>query len=506
MNDPNRLGPVFLIGAGPGDPGLLTLRGAELLGNCDIVLYDGLSNPDLLAHAPQADHICVGKHGKSRIWKQTEIIAEMIRHAQSGKSVARLKGGDPAVFARTSEEVEALRAEGIRYEIVPGITAALAAGSYAGIPITDRKLASAVALVTGHEEPDKSESAIDWEALAKFPGTLVIYMGVTTVGSWTDALLQAGKSPDTPAALIRRCSHPDQQTIHCRLDEVADRLTPASRFRPPVIVILGPVTRLAETMSWVERRHLHGQTVLVTRPIDQADALAGPLRERGAHVEIQPAIEIAPLDDNGPLDDVIKRVSDFDVIVFSSRNGVTSFLDRLIQTEGDVRVLAGVELAAVGSQTAEAITNYHLRVDRVPEDFRAASLAKMLAPTADGKRFLSIRASRGGTDLADGLRQAGGEVTEVIAYQHRDVVEPYTAVKEKLRAGLIDWVTVTSSAAANNLFRMFGNDLSLARIASLSPVTTQTLQSLGCSVSVEADPHTMSGLVDAISSVPHPER
>ncbi len=272
-------GQVFLIGAGPGHPGLLTLRGAELLGRSDVVLYDGLSNADLLRHAPSAEHICVGKHGQSRIWRQDEIIAEILRHAQAGKSVARLKGGDPAVFARTAEEVEALREAGVPFEIVPGITAALAAGSYAGIPITHRGLASAVALVTGHEEPEKPESALDWGALARFPGTLVIYMGVTTAQTWTHALLEAGKPADTPAAIVRRCSLPDQQTIRCRLDEVAEHLTPATKFRPPVIVILGPVTELAETMSWVQHRPLQGQTILVTRPADQAAALADPLRD-----------------------------------------------------------------------------------------------------------------------------------------------------------------------------------------------------------------------------------
>ncbi len=201
---------VYLIGAGPGDPDLLTLRGAKCLRRSDVVLYDGLSNAEILRLAPAAEHICVGKHGQSRIWKQREIIDEMLRHARAGRTVARLKGGDPAVFARTAEEVDALREAKIAFEIVPGITAALAAGSYAGIPITDRKLASAVALVTGHEEPEKTESSLDWNALAIFPGTLVIYMGVTTAGVWTDALITAGKDPATPTALVRRCSHPDQ--------------------------------------------------------------------------------------------------------------------------------------------------------------------------------------------------------------------------------------------------------------------------------------------------------
>ncbi|MCG8648186.1 MAG: uroporphyrinogen-III C-methyltransferase [Pirellulales bacterium] len=500
MNGHATIGSVYLIGAGPGDPGLLTLRGAELLARSDVVLYDGLSNRELLGHAPTAEHICVGKHGQSRIWQQDEIIAEMLRHARAGRVVARLKGGDPAVFARTAEEAEALQRAEIPFEIVPGITAALAAGSYAGIPVTHRKWASAVALVTGHEEPGKPESSLDWQALARFPGTLVVYMGVTTAQTWTRALIDAGKPADTPAALIRRCSHSDQQTFHCRLDEVAGRLTPASKLRPPVIVILGPVTQLSPTMNWIEQRPLYGQTILVTRPAGQADALAGPLRDLGARVLLQPAIEIGPPADPGPLDAAIESLDRYDFIVFSSRNGVESFLDRMLQSGHDLRRLAGIRIAAVGSQTARALQQYHLRPDMVPEDFRAASLARQLSSHASGKQFLSIRASRGGDDLLTGLTAAGGRVTEVVAYAHQDVSQCDAQVLDPLRAGKIDWITVTSSASANSLARLLGDSIRQARIASLSPVTTATLNQLGLEVSAEAKPHTMQGLIEAILS------
>ena len=372
-------GPVYLIGAGPGDPGLLTLRGAQLLAKADVVLYDGLSNTDLLRHAPSADHISVGKHGQTRIWRQEEIIDEILRHAEAGKSVARLKGGDPAVFARTAEEVAALKKAEISFEIVPGITAALAASSFAGIPVTHRGLASAVALVTGHEEPGKKESALDWQALARFPGTLVIYMGVTTAEAWTQALLDAGKAPETPTALIRRCSLPDQQSIRCRLDEVADRLTPASKFRPPVIVIIGPVTELAESMDWISKRPLFGQTILVTRPADQASALAGPLRDLGATVLLQPAIEIGPPESWTDVDQAIESLKEHDTIIFCSHNGVRSFLGRMLERGKDVRELANTTIAVVGSKTADSLKEYHLRADFVPHEFRAESLAKELS-------------------------------------------------------------------------------------------------------------------------------
>lgn len=504
MSGSNASGPVYLIGAGPGDPGLLTLRGAQLLGRCDVVLFDGLCNPELLCHSPGAKHVCVGKHGQSRLWTQAEITEEMIRHARAGQVVARLKGGDPAVFARTSEEVEALRDAGIRFEIVPGITAALAAGSYAGIPVTDRRLASAVALVTGHEEPGKVESALDWNALAQFPGTLVIYMGVTTAGSWTRALLEAGKPPATPVALVRRCSHNDQQTFHCRLDEVEDRLTPSTKLRPPVIVIVGPVTQLAESMSWIQRRPLHGQTILVTRPADGADTLAGPLSELGAQVLRQPVIEISPPESYAEIDATIQRLDQFDVIAFSSRNGVRFFLDRLIETVGDVRRLAGIRIAAVGSQTSRSLADYHLQADIVPDDFHARSLAAILAPEAHGKRFLLIRASRGNNDLSVGLADAGGLITEIVAYCHRDVTEPDLAIAERVRDGKVDWITVTSSASATSLAKMFGEDLNKTRIASLSPVTSASLRDLGLKVAAEANPYTMHGVIEAIESAVHP--
>ena len=311
---------VYLIGAGPGDPELLTLRGARCLELCDVVLYDGLSNVEILRMAPNAEHICVGKHGQSRIWKQQEIIDEMLRHVALGKIVARLKGGDPAVFARTAEEVDALNEAGIAFEIVPGITAALAAGFLRGdSPSPTAKLASAVALVTGHEEPDKPQSTLDWDALAKFPGTLVIYMGVTTAKSWTETLIGAGKDPATPVALVRRCSHPDQSSIHCRLDQVADRLTPSSKFRPPVIAIIGAVSKLAESMNWIHRRPLHGKSILVTRPFQQASDLSGSIRDLGGTPLVAPAIEIKPLDDYSLLDESFKKLPQTGLLIFLQR-------------------------------------------------------------------------------------------------------------------------------------------------------------------------------------------
>lgn len=495
-----RKGRVYLIGAGPGDPGLLTLRGADRLGRADVVLYDGLSNADLLVHAPHAQHICVGKHGQSRIWKQPEIVAEMLSHAQAGRVVARLKGGDPAVFARTSEEVDALREADVDFEIVPGITAALAAGSFAGIPITHRRLASAVALVTGHEEPGKDHSALDWPALAKFPGTLVVYMGVTTADAWTTSLIDAGKDPATPTAIIRRCSLPDQQSIHCRLDEVAGHLTPASKFRPPVITIIGPVTELAASMDWVTRRPLHGQTILVTRPIDKAESLAGPLRDLGATVLIQPAIQTGPATDPSSMDNAIAEFSDFDAVFFCSENGVQYFMDRLLKhPDRDLRSFGAKMIGCVGSKTAESLRRqYHLRCDWLPDEFNSASLADKVNKALVGKRVLIVRASRGADTLAKRLTQSGAAVVEVVAYENSDVEVPDPDIQRKMRAGQVDWITVTSSATARNLSRMFGDALGCTKIASLSSVTTQAFEALGLDVYAEADCSTIDSLIEKI--------
>ncbi|WP_372897025.1 uroporphyrinogen-III C-methyltransferase [Stieleria sp.] len=489
---------VYLIGAGPGDPELLTLRGARCLRGADVVLYDGLSNAEILALAPAAEHICVGKHGQTRIWRQDEIIQEMLRHAALGKSVARLKGGDPAVFARTSEEVDALNQAGIPFEIVPGITAALAAGSYAGIPITDRKLASAVALVTGHEQPGKSESALDWDALARFPGTLVIYMGVTTAKVWTDALINAGKDPATPTALVRRCSLPDQTTLHCRLDEVAQRLTPASNFRPPVIAIIGAVTTLADSMRWVQHRPLHGQTILVTRPADQADVLADAIRDLGGYPLIAPAIAVKPIDDFTALDRSIENLDDTDQLIFCSANGVEHYFRRLHELRYDSRRLAGISVAAIGKKTQLKLLEQGIRTDILPEDYRATSLVDELQSSAAGQSITIIRASRGSDELPSKLKNAGAEVHEVVAYQNVDVDSADPSIIEAMDDGKIDWVTVTSSATAINLSRLYGDRLKHVRLAAISPVTAAALEERGLTVHAVANPFTIEALLHEI--------
>lgn len=492
-------GKVYLVGAGPGDPQLITLRGARCLARADVVLYDYLANSMLLQHAPAAaEAICLGKHGGSRIWSQDEINDYMIQAARQGKTVVRLKGGDPVIFGRLAEEVDALAENEIPFEIVPGITTALAAGSYAGIPITHRDYASAVALITGHETDDKGEPAIDYDALARFPGTLVIYMGVTTAKTWTDALLSAGKSPHAPAAIIRHCSRPDQLTIHCTLGEVAGQLAPPSKIRPPVIVVIGEVARVAPTFSWFDKRPLFGQTVLVTRPEQQAGVLHDCLAELGANVLIQPAIEISPPADWTPVDHALSQLAQFDWLVFSSANGVEFFFQRLLHHGHDLRSVGHVKLAAIGPKTAEALFAYHLTADVQPAEFRAEALAGELINQAAGKRFLYPHASRGRVVLQQELIAAGAAVEEIVVYHSTDVTRADDTVSRQLRGGEIEWITVTSSAIARSLVNLFGDDLRKSKLASISPVTSEAIRAAGYEPSVEAKEYTMEGIVAAI--------
>jgi uroporphyrinogen III methyltransferase/synthase len=498
-------GMVYLVGAGPGDPGLITMRGVECLGRADVVLYDYLANPRLLEHArPAAEQVFLGRHGAgspgSKLWTQHDINQRMIDDARAGKCVVRLKSGDPAVFARSAEEIEALTAAGVLFEVVPGITAALAVSSYAGVPLTHRDAASAVALVTGQQKQSGQGQEIhplDYQALAAFPGTLVFYMGVTTARQWTTALIAAGKSPATPAAIVRRVSWPDQTSVRCTLAAVPEVMF-SQQIRPPVLVIVGDAVQAAATRSWFTARPLFGRSVLVTRPTHQAASLVDPLEELGAEVLVQPAIEIGDPADWGAVDDALARLRQFDWLVFSSANGVRWLLQRLLASGRDVRALGHLKLAAIGPGTADELSRYHLKADLQPDEFRAESLAAALAAQQPQGRFLLARASRGREVLADDLRAAGADVEQIVVYQSRDAAAPDETILARLAAGQIHWITVTSSAIARSLAKMFGDDLRRAKLASISPITTSTLAELGHTAAAEASEYTMQGVIAAI--------
>lgn len=491
-------GKVYLVGTGPGDPGLITLRGCQCLQRADAVLFDYLVNPRILEHAPAgAELVCLGRHGHGRIMPQSEINRHLIERASAGKNVVRLKAGDPIVFAHAAEEIGALHEAGVPYEIVPGITAALAVGSYAGVPLTHGDAASCVALVTGQERREKSSPALDYAALAAFPGTLVFYMGVTTVRQWSEALMRAGKSPDTPVAIVRRCAWPDQETVSSTLGMLA-QCVDQRRLRPPVLFVVGQVAALSSPRSWFVDRPLFGKRVLVTRPRHQADALADLLDELGAGVVVQPAIEIGPPDDWSDVDRALDALDTFDWLVFSSANGVQALLERLLATR-DLRALAGVKLAAIGPGTADELARYRLRADLVPDEYRAESLADKLREATDANaRLLLVRASRGREVLAEELAQSRRHVEPIVVYASRDVTRAEPEVTELVAAGAIDWVTVTSSAIARALAALFGEQLNDCKLASISPVTSATLRELGYHVAAEARQYTMPGIVEAI--------
>ncbi len=488
---------VYLVGAGPGSPDLITLRGVELLRRADCVIYDYLVDPALLNYVPSTcERVCLGRHG-GREFSQDEIHRMMIDAARRCRTVVRLKGGDPTIFGRAFEETAALTAAGVAYEIVPAATAATAAAAYAEIPLTHGEISSAVAFVTGHLRGEKRVAPLDYAKLAEFPGALVFYMGVRSARVWSEALLGAGRPADEPVALVRRCAMPDQSLVRCTLGELAD-VVERKKIQSPAVVIVGAAVELAPIASWYSSRPLFGQCVLVTRPQGADDALGSAFRELGAETLLQPAIAISDPPDWAPVDDVIRRLGEFDWVVFSSANGVRYFLERIYEQGADLRRFNGAKIAAIGPGTADKLAEYRLRADLVPPQFVAESLADALAVDAKGKRLLLIRASRGRDVLPDKLNAAGALIEQVVAYSSDDVDSPEPEIASRLALGQIEWVTVTSSSVARSLVRLFGESLRRAKLASLSPVTSAALRELGFEPTVEAASYTFADLAAAI--------
>jgi uroporphyrinogen III methyltransferase/synthase len=367
------------------------------------------------------------------------------------------------------------------------------------VPLTHRDHASCVAFVTGREYRDKADAALDLANLAKFPGTLVFYMGVTTAPVWAGELVEHGKPADTPVAIVRHCSLPEQQTVQTTLGKLPEVLA-SRKIRPPAIVIVGNAVTAQTASSWFTSRPLFGQTVLVTRPAGQATSLVQQLNALGATTLLQPAIEIQPVADWSEVDAAIKNLASYEWLVFSSVNGVQYFLDRLLATGNDLRQLASCRFASIGPATAAALADYHLRTDLQPQQYRAEALAEQLAPKAKGKRVLLLRASRGREVLAETLTAAGAEVEQVVVYQSRDTAKPQAEVAAALAAGQIDWVTVTSSAIARSLVQMFGDTLQQTKLAAISPLTAGVLEEAGFSPAVVAEEYTSEGLLQAISA------
>ncbi len=476
---------VYLVGAGPGDPGLMSARALELIAAADVIVYDRLIPADALITArPDAELVYVGKEGGGPSMAQEEIERVMVDRGGAGLAVVRLKGGDPFVFGRGGEEAQALRAAGIPFEVVPGVTAGVAAAAYAGIPLTHREVASAVAFLTGHEDPSKPESGLDWDALARFPGTLVVYMGARRLGAIAQQLIDGGRAADEPAAVIERGTLSDQRVLTGSLGTIGSQAV-----RAPAIAVFGPVAALGESLSWFARGPLAGVTVAVTRARAQASGLATRLRELGALVVEAPAIRIVPLD--GP----VPELDGYDLLCLTSPNGVAILFDRLREAGLDARALAGIRVAAIGPGTAAALRERGVIADIVPERFVAEGLLEALAEVPV-RRALIARAAEAREVLANGLRERGAIV---------DVLALYETVAEALSDAQLaavrdaDYVTFTSSSTVRYFFEAVGDGLRAdVRLVSIGPVTSATLREYGREPAMEAVQHDIAGVVQAL--------
>ncbi|MBX3025275.1 uroporphyrinogen-III C-methyltransferase [bacterium] len=498
-------GTVYLVGAGPGAPELITLAGARALGRADVVIYDYLANPRLLEHAPpQAARILVGKHGGGQRTEQPVITALLLEHARAGRTVVRLKGGDPFVFGRGGEEAEALAAAGIRFEIVPGVSSAIAVPAYAGIPLTHRELASSFTVLTGYEYPDKPEMAVHWDAVAQRGNTLVFLMTTRQLAANMAKLVAHGLAPDTPAAVIRWGTVGEQATVVGTVATIAAAVA-ARQLQPPAIAVVGQVVRLRETIAWYERKPLFGRSLVVTRPRAQAAGFIDALTDLGADVLPCPTIEIVPPASWAPLDDAIERLDAYDWLVLTSVNGVAMFFDRLRARRRDVRSLHRARIAAVGSETAAAIAERGLQVDVVPEEFRAEAVAAaMCAAGVAGARVLLPRAAVAREILPVTLRAAGAHVDEVPAYETVPARIDLGELRDRLARRAVDLVTFTSSSTVRNFVALLGADapslLAGVRAACIGPITADTAREAGLEVVVQPSTYTIAAFTAAIET------
>lgn len=503
----SRDGVVYLVGAGPGDPGLLTLRGGELLVTCDAIVYDALANPALLALAtiqerdvPVEMHAVGKRGGAPESAKQDEINALLIRLARDGKRVVRLKGGDPFVFGRGGEEAQALARAGVRFEVVPGVTAGIAAPAYAGIPVTHRRVATSVTFVTGHENPgDDTGASVNWSALARAGGTIVLYMGVTKLPSIVSELIAAGMSADTSTAAVQWGTYPRQRTVSATLATLVDEIS-RSGLRPPVISVIGPVAALRDEIAWFERRPLFGKRIVVTRAQSQAATISEQLAAAGAEVIEMPASRIEPLDP-APLRRAIAELGHYRFVIFTSQNGVRLFWDELRTQGRDARALAGIQLAAVGPATSGALLDCGLSVDVAPDRFVAEALLDALRDARDlrGARVLYAAAAGARETLEAGLRDLGASVDRVELYRSVPDGAGAAELRQRIMDGEADLVTFTSASSVNNFIGAVGPDAA-ARLpaASIGPITTHAARDAGLKIEIEAVQSTITGLVDAI--------
>lgn len=494
-------GVVYLVGAGPGDPKLITMRGAELIARADIIVNDRLASPRLLKAArADAEVIYVGKASRDHTLPQNQIIDVLIELARQGKTVVRLKGGDPFVFGRGGEEAEALRKAGIEFEIVPGISSSIAAAAYAGIPVTHRGLSASFGVVTGHEAPGKAESDIKWDRIATGLDTIVLLMGVEHLADIVGALVENGRSADTPVALVQWGTHPIQKTVTGTLADIVKRVAEAG-IEAPAVTIVGDVVKMRDSISWFEKKPLFGKRVIVTRAESSGRFLSEQLEELGALVDDYPVIKFARPCYYGPLDESISELDSFDWVLFTSANGVDWFFRRLLETGRDVRALGSAKLGAIGPKTAAALEAVRLRVDFVPLEYIAEAVLGEFPDDVHGKRILIARAQEARRELPDGLRDRGADVTVAAAYETITDESSREPLRNRLRDEPVDIVTFTSASTVRSFFDLIG-DVKLddgVIAACIGPITADAARVHGLSNIVMASEYTIEGLVEALN-------
>jgi uroporphyrinogen III methyltransferase/synthase len=497
-------GKVYLIGAGPGDPGLMTVKGLACLQEADVVIYDYLANEELLNSAKSgAEKIYVGKKGGDHTLPQERINSLILAKAGEGRIIVRLKGGDPFIFGRGGEEAEELAAAGIPFEIVPGITSAIAAPAYAGIPLTHRSYTSTVAFITGHEDPGKEESQIAWDKIATGIGTLVFLMGVGNLPRIASELMRHGRSPKTPVALIRWGTLPEQETYLGTLETIG-QVAETHKVKPPVIILVGEVVSLRDKLNWFEALPLFGKKIVVTRSREQTSDLSERLRKLGALPIEFPTIQILPPQNYDDLDHCADRLAEYDWIIFTSANGVRFFLARLLELGKDIRDLKGPRIAAIGPKTAEALELLKVKVSFVPREYRAEAICEGLRKEdLRGKRILIPRARMARDVLPAELGSAGAQVDVVEVYRTVRPESGVQRVRELLEQGQVAAVTFTSSSTVTNFVELLGkeNVSKLMRgtvAASIGPVTSETARSFGIEAAVVPGDYTIPALIEAL--------
>jgi uroporphyrinogen III methyltransferase/synthase len=498
-------GIVYLVGAGPGDPALLTLRGAELLRRAEVVVADVLVNPALLRLAPPtAEFIARHNHKTDAALSQAELNEVMTTRARAGKCVVRLKGGDPYVFGRGGEEAEMLAAAKIPFEVVPGVSSITAVPNYAGIPLTHREHCSSFTVFTGHGDPADADTQLRYEQIAKIPGTKVVLMGTERLEDWTQALIAHGLAPATPVAVIQHGATGRQRSVTGTLATIA-RLAAAQNIAPPALTIVGEVVKLRGKLNWFENLPLFGQRIVVTRRSQQAGSFAGRLAELGAAVMEVPTIKIQPTTRREELVDMLLGLNSYDWLVFTSANGVTAFFELFFRRFHDMRDIGGARIAAVGPATAAKLQELHLQVDLQPEEFTGRKVAEAFAKfeSVENLKICLLRAEAANPDLPLGLQEMGAIVDDIAVYQTVPELEDPTGVSTQLLASGADWVTFTSSSTVEHFHQRFDLPALLKRFpglktASIGPETTRALQALGLQPALEAKTHTTEGLITSL--------